>query len=107
VALVPSLTPIEKLAYLYNIGILFAFSLVCVGVLVQRFTSPTLPRPFRCPLGKTVALAGTLVSLGLMVSMPAHSWWRLGLWLLAGLALYFIHAFCSSRFSPDENNPPV
>ncbi len=106
VALVSSLTPIEKLAYLCNIGTLFAFSLVCVGVLVLRFTSPTLPRPFRCPLGKTVALAGALVSLGLMLSMPAHSWWRLGLWLLAGLALYFIYAFSASRLPPEENTPP-
>jgi APA family basic amino acid/polyamine antiporter len=106
VALVSSLTPIEKLAYLCNIGTLFAFSLVCVGVLVLRFTSPTLPRPFRCPLGKTVAVAGALVSLGLMLSMPAHSWWRLGLWLLAGLALYFIYAFSSSRLPPEENTPP-
>jgi APA family basic amino acid/polyamine antiporter len=106
VALVSSLTPIEKLAYLCNIGTLFAFSLVCAGVLVLRFTSPTLPRPFRCPLGKPVALAGALVSLGLMLSMPAHSWWRLGLWLLAGLALYFIYAFSSSRLPPEENTPP-
>jgi APA family basic amino acid/polyamine antiporter len=106
VALVSSLTPIEKLAYLCNIGTLFAFSLVCVGFLVLRFTSPTLPRPFRCPLGKTVAVAGALVSLGLMLSMPAHSWWRLGLWLLAGLALYFIYAFSSSRLPPEENTPP-
>jgi APA family basic amino acid/polyamine antiporter len=107
VALVSSLTPIEKLAYLCNIGTLFAFSLVCAGVLVLRFTSPTLPRPFRCPLGKTVAAAGALVSLGLMLSMPAHSWWRLGLWLLAGLALYFIYAFSSSRLPPEENHPPA
>ncbi len=107
VALVSSLTPIEKLAYLCNIGTLFAFSLVCAGVLVLRFTSPTLPRPFRCPLGKPVALAGALVSLGLMLSMPVHSWWRLGLWLLAGLAIYFIYAFSAARFFPEENTPPA
>ena len=106
VALVSSLTPIEKLAYLCNIGTLFAFFLVCVGVLVLRFTSPTLSRPFRCPLGKTVAAAGALVSLGLMLSMPSHSWWRLGLWLAAGLAIYFLYAYFSSRFHPGKNNHP-
>jgi len=106
VALVSSLTPIEKLAYLCNIGTLFAFFLVCLGVLVLRFTSPTLPRPFRCPLGKTVAVAGALISLGLMFSMPAASWWRLGLWLLAGLAVYFAYALYSSRRSLAENHPP-
>jgi APA family basic amino acid/polyamine antiporter len=107
VALVSSLTPIEKLAYLCNIGTLFAFFLVCLGVLVLRFTSPTLPRPFRCPFGKAVALAGALISLGLMLSMPAQSWWRLGLWLLAGLAVYIPYALYSSRRSPAENRPPA
>jgi|UniRef100_A0A7C3WRZ3 APA family basic amino acid/polyamine antiporter len=98
VALFSSLTPIEKLAYLCNIGTLFAFFLVCVGVLVLRFTSPELPRPFRCPGGKTVASAGALVCLGLMLFMPASSWWRLGLWLLTGLTVYFAYALTSGRF---------
>ncbi len=92
-----SLTPIEKLAYLCNIGTLFAFFLVCLGVLVLRFTPPALPRPFRCPCGKTVALAGALVCLGLMLSLPAASWWRLGLWLLAGLAVYVPYTLFASR----------
>ncbi len=102
VALVSSLTPIEKLAYLCNIGTLFAFFLVCLGVLVLRFTSPTLPRPFRCPLGKTVAAAGALVSLSLMLSMPASSWWRLLLWLGTGLAIYGFWGFLSGRWRGGE-----
>jgi APA family basic amino acid/polyamine antiporter len=106
VALVSSLTPIEKLAYLCNIGTLFAFFLVCLGVLVLRYTSPTLPRPFRCPLGKTVSVAGAFISLGLMLSLPAASWWRLALWFLAGLAVYFPYALYSSRRSPAKNHPP-
>jgi APA family basic amino acid/polyamine antiporter len=98
VALVGSLTPIEKLAYLCNIGTLFAFFLVCLGVLVLRHTHPALPRPFRCPHGKGVAAAGALVCLGLMLSMPAASWWRLGLWLLAGLMVYFGYSWYAGRF---------
>jgi len=97
VALVASLTPIEKLAYLCNIGTLFAFFLVCLAVLVLRLTHPTLPRPFRIYGGKLVAAAGALVSLGLMLSMPAESWWRLGLWLLAGIVIYFGYAYHSGR----------
>ena len=69
----------------------------CQGLLVLRFTSPALPRPFRCPGGKAVALAGALVCLGLMLSLPAASWWRLGLWLMAGLAVYVPYALYSSR----------
>ena len=102
VALVGSLTPIEKLAYLCNIGTLFAFFLVCLGVLVLRFSHPALPRPFRCPAGKTVAAAGALVSLGLMLSMPPESWWRLFAWLMLGLAVYFTYSWYGGRFRSDQ-----
>jgi APA family basic amino acid/polyamine antiporter len=98
VALVASLTPIDKLAFLCNIGTLFAFFLVCSGVLVLRFTHPALPRPFSCPAGRTVSGLGALVSLSLMLSMPASSWWRLGLWLLTGLVVYFSYGIYSGRF---------
>lgn len=102
VALVASLTPIEKLAYLCNIGTLFAFFLVCLGVLILRLTHPERPRPFRCPWGKAVAAAGALVCLALMLSMPASSWWRLVLWLLIGLVVYFSYAWVSQRFREVE-----
>ena len=102
VALVSALTPIEKLAYLCNIGTLFAFCLVCLATLVLRFTSPRLPRPFRCPLGKTVAASGALVSLALMLSMPAGSWWRLGVWLALGLGVYAAYARYSGRLRMEE-----
>jgi len=107
VALVASLTPIEKLAFLCNIGTLFAFFLVCLGVLVLRFTHPALPRPFRCPYGKTVAASGVLVCLGLMLSMPAGSWLRLFLWLGLGLAVYFLYAWRSGRFAAVERDQAI
>jgi len=71
--------------------------LVCLGTLVLRFTHPRLPRPFRCPAGKAVAATGAVVCLALMLSMPAGSWLRLGLWLLAGLTVYFLYAWRSGR----------
>lgn len=91
VALAASLTPIERLAYLCNIGTLFAFFLVCLATLYLRLTRPDLPRPFRCPAGIPVAATGAVVCLGLMLSMPASSWWRLGLWLILGLCLYAVY----------------
>lgn len=106
VALASSLTPIEKLAYLCNIGTLFAFFLVCLGTLVLRFTAPDLPRPFRCPLGKTVAFLGALISLGLMLSMPAHSWWRLALWLFLGLVIYGVWGWLSGRLRRRADSGP-
>jgi APA family basic amino acid/polyamine antiporter len=102
VAVVAALTPIERLAYLCNIGTLFAFFLVCLGVLVLRISRPALPRPFRCPGGKSVSALGALVCLSLMLSMPAASWWRLGLWLLLGLAVYFLYAWRSGRLRENE-----
>ncbi len=102
VALVAALTPIDKLAYMCNIGTLFAFLLVCLGTLMLRLTHPDLPRPFRCPGGKAVAGAGALVSLGLMLTMPAGSWWRLGLWLLVGIVIYFGYACYSGRLRKGE-----
>jgi APA family basic amino acid/polyamine antiporter len=98
VALVAALTPIDKLAYLCNIGTLFAFLLVCLGMLVLRITHPALPRPFRCPAGKPVAAAGVLVCLALMLSMPEGSWLRLCIWLALGLAVYFLYAWRAGRF---------
>jgi APA family basic amino acid/polyamine antiporter len=102
VALVAAPTPIERLTYLCNIGTLFAFFLVCLGGLVLRISRPALPRPFRCPGGKTVSALGALVCLSLMLSMPAASWWRLGLWLLLGLAIYFLYAWRSGRLRENE-----
>ena len=106
VALAASLTPIDKLAYLCNIGTLFAFFLVCLGVLVLRLTHPTLPRPFRCPAGKLVAAAGALVSLALMLSMPGGSWLRLFFWLGLGLAVYFLYAWWAGRFKTTATVTP-
>jgi APA family basic amino acid/polyamine antiporter len=102
VALVASLTPIDKLAFLCNIGTLFAFLLVCLGMLVLRITHPALPRPFRCPAGKLVAAAGALVCLALMLSMPASSWLRLALWLLMGLVVYFLYAWRTGRLGENK-----
>jgi basic amino acid/polyamine antiporter, APA family len=97
VALVASFTPIDKLAFLCNIGTLFAFFLVCLGTLVLRVTHPNLPRPFRCPAGKLTAAAGALVCLALMLSMPGGSWLRLFAWLALGLAVYFLYAWRTGR----------
>jgi APA family basic amino acid/polyamine antiporter len=103
VALVASFTPIDKLAFLCNIGTLFAFFLVCLGTLVLRVTRPALPRPFRCPAGKLVAMAGALVCLALMLSMPGGSWLRLLLWLLVGLAVYFLYAWRAGRLGGEND----
>ena len=97
VAACAAFTPIERLAFLCNIGTLFAFFIVCLGVFILRWTRPDTPRPFRIPGGKIISLAGAMASFSLMLSMPADSWLRLLLWLALGLALYFCYGFRRSR----------
>ena len=83
-------SPPSKLAALCNIGTLFAFFVVCLGVFVPALDpAGSGARPFKIPGGKLVSLLGALASLGLMLSMPLDSWLRLLLWLALGLALYF------------------
>ena len=89
VALLAGFMPIEKLGELVSIGTLFAFVLVCGGVLVLRSSHPELPRHFKCPAVPVVPVAGILVCLGLMAGLPFDTWIRLLVWLLIGFAIYF------------------
>ncbi len=70
---------------LTNIGTLFAFALVCVGVLVLRVTEPDRPRPFRVPFVWVVAPLGAAACLFIMVGLPTQAWERFGIWLVIGL----------------------
>jgi basic amino acid/polyamine antiporter, APA family len=91
VAALGGFLPLRILAELVNIGTLLAFVIVCAAVLVLRRTSPDLHRPFRCPLVPFVPIMGILLCLLLMFSLPAENWWRLLIWLGAGLAIYFAY----------------
>jgi basic amino acid/polyamine antiporter, APA family len=82
---------------LTNIGTLFAFAIVCIGVLVLRYKEPDRPRPFRVPFVWVVALAGAAACVYTMAGLPTQAWERFGLWLAAGLLLYFVYGFRNSR----------
>ncbi len=94
---VAMVTDIGSLADLTNIGTLFAFALVCAGVLVLRRTDRTRPRPFRVPLVPLVPLLGILFCVALMLSLPIETWIRFLVWLGAGLLIYFVYSFRHSR----------
>jgi APA family basic amino acid/polyamine antiporter len=81
---------------LTNIGTLFAFALVCVGVLVLRYTEPDRPRPFRVPFVWPVCLGGAGACLFVMKGLPAHAWERFGIWLTIGLVMYFAYGYRNS-----------
>jgi APA family basic amino acid/polyamine antiporter len=74
---------------LTSIGTLFAFILVCVGVMLLRKTNPTLVRPFKTPLVPLVPILGVIVCAGMIVSLPSETQVSALIWMLAGLVIYF------------------
>ena len=82
---------------LTNIGTLWAFALVCLGVLVLRLKEPERPRPFRVPFFWAVTLGGVGACLFVMRGLPNSAWVAFGVWLLIGLAIYFLYGYRHSR----------
>jgi APA family basic amino acid/polyamine antiporter len=78
---------------LTNIGTLFAFALVCAGVLVLRVIEPDRPRPFRVPFVWIVAPLGVAACLFVMAGLPWQAWERFGVWLLVGTGIYFSYGW--------------
>ncbi len=79
-----------------SIGTLFAFILVCIGVLVMRYTMKDAPRAFRVPFVPVIPILGVLVCLGMMVFLPFDTWIRLLVWMLIGLDIYGIYGIKKS-----------
>jgi APA family basic amino acid/polyamine antiporter len=82
---------------LTNIGTLSAFAIVCVGVLVLRYTDPERQRPFRVMALPVVAVVGALSCVYVMLGLPRHAWERFGIWLLLGLMIYMVYGFKNSK----------
>lgn len=82
---------------LTNIGTLFAFVLVCIGVIVLRHTDPDRPRPFRVPFVHVVGLGGAAACIFVMKGLPYMAWERFGYWLLIGLAIYVLYGYRNSK----------
>ncbi|MGA2350733.1 MAG: amino acid permease [Terracidiphilus sp.] len=96
-AIVGSITPIEKIGTMVNIGTLLAFVMVCAAVIILRHTEPDQPRPFRTPFSPVVPALGIVANGYLMYSLGLGNWIRLIGWLIIGLVVYFFYSVKHSK----------
>ena len=103
VGLFAAFAPIQIVGEMTSIGTLFAFVLVCAGILVMRKTHPDLHRPFRTPLVPLVPILGILSCLALMFGLGLSNWLRLFIWMALGMIVYFSYG----RHHSHLNRPKI
>jgi basic amino acid/polyamine antiporter, APA family len=96
-AVVGSLTPIDDIGRMVNIGTLLAFVIVSISVMVLRYTNPSQPRPFRTPWVPLIPILGVISNGYMMYKLGIWNWIRLVVWLAIGLVVYFTYSVKHSR----------
>ncbi|MFC6098449.1 amino acid permease [Flavobacterium qiangtangense] len=102
VSIFAGFVPIKDLGHMVSIGTLFAFSLVCLGILIMRKKMPEAVRSFKVPLVPFVPIAGIAVCFYLMYSLPSESWLRLVIWMALGVVIYFAYGKNKSKLNKAE-----
>ncbi|MFE0057310.1 amino acid permease [Streptomyces sp. NPDC059003] len=102
IAIVAGFTSLSELAELVNIGTLFAFVVVALGVIILRRTRPDLHRSFRTPWVPVLPVLSVAASLWLMLNLPAETWLRFGIWMALGFLVYFVYGRSHSRLGRHE-----
>ncbi|MFF5084529.1 amino acid permease [Actinoplanes sp. NPDC000266] len=98
-ALIAGFLPIREAAELTNIGILLAFVVVCVAIIVLRYRRPELPRSFKVPGMPVVPAVGVLFSIWLITFLDPVTWLRFLIWFLLGAAVYFLYSRHHSKLN--------
>jgi APA family basic amino acid/polyamine antiporter len=98
-AIIAGFLPIDEVAELTNIGILLAFVVVCIAVIVLRYRRPDLPRSFRCPWMPVVPAIGVVFSVWLILLLGPETWLRFAVWFVIGLVVYFGYGRHRSRLA--------
>lgn len=105
VSIFAAFVPARVVGEMTSIGTLFAFILVCIGVLILRKKMPEAPRAFRTPLVPFVPIAGILVCLFMMVFLPLDTWIRLIVWMMIGFDLYLFYGMKNSLLNKGDYSP--
>jgi APA family basic amino acid/polyamine antiporter len=105
-AVVGSVTPIDDIGKMVNIGTLLAFIIVCISIMVLRSTNPGQPRPFRTPWVPVVPMLGVLFNGYMMYKLGWINWARLIIWLAIGLVIYFTYGRKHSRLQAINASGP-
>jgi APA family basic amino acid/polyamine antiporter len=107
VSLFSAFAPISMVGHMTSIGTLFAFVIVCAGIIIMRKTHPELPRPFRTPMVPLVPILGMLVCALMMYGLGWENWLRLLVWLIVGLLIYFGYSRRHSHLSTALPEGPI
>lgn len=102
VSLFAGFVPVRVVGELVSMGTLFAFVLVCLGVLILRYREPNRKRPFKTPFVPFVPIAGILVCLAMMLGLPAVTWGNMLAWMGIGLFIYFLYSRKHSKMQIAE-----
>lgn len=102
VGLFAAFVPGDIVGDMTSIGTLFAFTLVCIGVIIMRKTNPNLPRPFRTPLVPLIPILGIIVCSTMIYGLNWENWLRLLAWLIIGFVIYFGYSIRHSKLHKES-----